>query len=164
MRQNYGDIIERAGPPQWFDECGVPRYCSFCPTSVANVFACEAALVCIACRACGRMFNVAFSRPDPSPVPNSSIAEDIVDLRLAYGTPPNIGCCSKGAFVSSVALQTFEYWRKANAREGWVRDRRFEVEFVLPMSKSLVAHAMALVQGVEVNLDEALPEYEDDQR
>jgi hypothetical protein len=163
MRCCYEDILERVGPPKWFDEYGVPRYCLFRPDNVANVFACEAALVCVACRGCCQTFNVAFSRPNLSPVRSSSIAEDITDLRLSYGTPPNIRCCSKGGFVSSVALHTLEYWRKANSREGWVRDRRFEVEFILPFPKSLFDRGSALVEGVEVNLDEPLPEDDDDE-
>lgn len=162
MRYCYEDILERAGPPKWFDEFGVPRYCVFRPENVANVFACEAALVCVACRECCQTFNVAFSRPNLSPVRSSSIAEDITDLRLTYGTPPNVKCCSKGAFVSSVALCSLEYWRKSNSREGWVRDRRFEVEFILPVPKPLFDRAMALIQGVDVDLDGALPDDDDE--
>jgi hypothetical protein len=162
MRYCYEDILERAGPPKWFDESGVPRYCRFRPESVANVFACEATLACIACRECGQTFNVAFSRPKLSPVRSSSIAEDISDLRLTYGTPPNVKCCNKGAFIGSVALRILEYWRKLNAREGWLRDRRFEVEFILPFPKSLFDRATELVQGVEINLDVALPGDDDE--
>lgn len=130
MHQCYQDIIERAGPPEWFDECAVPRYGLFNPSRVANVYAREAALVRIYCRNCGTLFRAAFSGPNASPVPSVPITELIAAGQLCYGDPPNTRCCAKGMFTGSVAEKVLEYWRKENARVGWVRDRTFEINLM----------------------------------
>lgn len=126
MRHYYEDIIEKAGPPEWFDECGVPRYRHFEPASVANAYAREAALVQIYCGSCGKPFKVAFSRPSSSPVPSTAIAELIETGQLSYGDPPNVKCCPKGAFSGSIAQKVLEFWRKQGSGASWIRDRQFE--------------------------------------
>src|SRR5579864_2676618 len=64
MFNDYEDITERiAEPPKWWDEYGVPRYAEYGPYQVANIYAQETALVEIACSACWRHFEVAFSIP-----------------------------------------------------------------------------------------------------
>lgn len=123
MRQSYEDIIRRAGRPDWFDENGVPRYGRFIPDRVSNVYAREAALVSICCRNCGASFEVAFSRPSPSPVPSLSVAELIKTGQLSYGDPPNTKCCLKGMFAGSLTKKILEYWHKADVRSGWVAGR-----------------------------------------
>lgn len=130
MRQFYEDIIEKAGPPEWFDEDAVPRYGRFAPDRLANVYAREAALVRIRCRSCGQSFKVVLSRPNPSPVPALSIAELITIGQLSYGDPPNMKCCPKGAFSGSVAEKVLEYWCKSSPRKGWSRDPKFEIGLV----------------------------------
>jgi hypothetical protein len=130
MRQMYRDIIEMAGTPKWFDEFGVPRYWPFNPEIVANVHAREAALVRVHCRACGTSFDVAFSRPNASPVPRSSIAELIACNGLNFGDPPNTQCCSKAPYPGTVAKKVIEYWRRPSC-SGWLRDQTLEVAFVV---------------------------------
>jgi len=62
MFNDYSDITERiAEPPKWWDEYGVPRYAEYDHYQVANIYAQETALVEIACSACWRHFEVAFS-------------------------------------------------------------------------------------------------------
>lgn len=126
MRQSYKDIIERAGPPDWFDECAVPRYGSFEPSRVANVYAREVAFLLIRCRACGTPFKAAVSWPNASPVPDNPIAELIATRQLCYGDPPNTACCAKSTFAGSVTERVLEYWYYQNIHTGWIRDRVFE--------------------------------------
>jgi hypothetical protein len=126
MRPSYEDIIARAGPPDWHDENGVPRYGQFKPHRVANLYAREVALLQIRCRGCDAGFRVAVSRPNASPVPNAPLSELIYSGRLSYGDPPNVECCSKGQFAGSITEQILEYWRSSGARNGWVRDSGFE--------------------------------------
>ena len=143
MRPFYEDIIKRAGPPEWFDEYGVPRYGPFKPGRGANVFAREATLVQIRCRASGASFKVAFSRPSPSPVPAISISELIATGQLCYGDPPNMECCSKSAFSRSIAEKVLEYWQKRDARKGWRRDPTLEIELCALLYQPQLAIAAA---------------------
>jgi hypothetical protein len=126
MHQSYDDIIEKAGPPEWFDECGLPRYRHFKPASVANIYAREAALVLIRCWACDAPFEVAFSRPSRSPVPDVSIAELNEAGQLSYGDPPNVNCCPRGTYSGSTVQLVLEYWRKKGPGNSWIQDRQFE--------------------------------------
>jgi hypothetical protein len=62
MLHDYDDIRSRiAQRPIWWDEHGVPRYRSFRPNDLADIYAEEAALVLITCQGCGHEFRVAFS-------------------------------------------------------------------------------------------------------
>jgi hypothetical protein len=40
MYRRYDDILSRiAEEPTWFDEHAVPRYCTFAPDQIANIYA-----------------------------------------------------------------------------------------------------------------------------
>lgn len=59
MLLSYDDIRSRINePPRWFDSDGVPRYVMFEPHH-ATISGREAALLEIACQACGTRFVVA---------------------------------------------------------------------------------------------------------
>jgi hypothetical protein len=141
MRPLYDDIIRRAGLPDWYDEGAVPRYGRFDPRQVSNVYAREAALVLIRCRACGGNFKVAVSRPNASPVPNIPISELIATRQLLYGDPPNAKCCARSQFSRSVTEKVLEYWHKVGARYGWARDPTFEVSFASPLEETKTYHS-----------------------
>jgi hypothetical protein len=62
MHHDYSDITNLTdNNPLWYDENGVPRYCAFHPSHLANIYAGEAALVLIECQGCRTEFWVAFS-------------------------------------------------------------------------------------------------------
>jgi len=62
MHNNYSDItnlIEEQ--PKWWDENGVPRYETFHPNLLPDIYADEAVLYLIECQNCKREFEVAES-------------------------------------------------------------------------------------------------------
>lgn len=120
MHQFYDDIIEKLGPPLWFDEFAVPRYCEFAPHRAGNIHASEVALVKIQCLSCASTFEVAFSRPNITPNPVGSLAELIVSRDLRYGDPPNVRCCRLGPAMGSASLRVLQYWRMLDRRRGWM--------------------------------------------
>ena len=116
----YDDILSRiAEEPVWFDEHGVPRYCEFAPSKVANPYAEEAALVEVTCQSCSRPFRVAFSARASAAVsqedwPAGPIGKAIREKTLDYGDPPNVWCCHAGPSMTSVPRRVLEYWRQGN--------------------------------------------------
>ena len=134
MHNYYKDIVSRIDePPQWFDENAVPRYGSFHPGKVANIYTNEAALVEIACQSCGTRFKVAFVNGMSDDVadaiarrPHRRIAEKIRDRTIHYGDPPNMLCCEFGASENSRKLQVLEYWSRSPSSD-WARDRALEI-------------------------------------
>lgn len=127
MNHHYKDIRDRLGPPWWWDERAVPRYCAFAPREVADIYAREAALVMIACQNCGRRFKVAFSYS------GMDFIRDIPPLwkriqrgTLHYGDPPNAGCCPAGPSMNSEPILVLEYWER-DERSEWQRVSEREV-------------------------------------
>lgn len=130
MFNDYTDITKRiAAPPKWWDENGVPRYAEFDPQRLANIYAREAALVEVACQACGRRFEVAFSHPclERTSDKIGLLAENIRDGELHYGDPPNYGNCQSGASMNCFDLRVLQYWSRDNQKFEWVRDSRLEI-------------------------------------
>lgn len=112
MNHDYSDIRSRiAAEPSWFDENAVPRYESFAPGNVADIYADEAILVEITCQGCGRKFEVAFSKGmlnrDDWP-----LSRRITEKNVHYGDPPNIGCCASGPTMNSEPRRVLQYWSR----------------------------------------------------
>jgi hypothetical protein len=144
MHQSYRDIREKLGEPVWWDEYGVPRYCSFEPSRAGDVYADEVALLEIACQSCGRLFQVAITESKwhmmllEAAAPDRDIptlAEAITGGSVHYGDPPNVGCCMAGATMNCQDLRVLEYWWKEynNHLREWTR--RPELEIWLPDSQ-----------------------------
>lgn len=117
MLHHYNDIRSRIPEtPKWWDEQGVPRYCDFAPNECADIYAHEVALVDIACQACGRRFDVAFSFDDiiwrnGKPEKRERFTPETI-TNLHYGDPPNAGCCPAGPTMNCDDLRVKEFWRK----------------------------------------------------
>ncbi len=130
MNNDYADITERLGAPQWWDEAAVPRYCDFGPNQAANIYAKEVVLLHIECQNCGKAFKVAMSNSgfDVRMVELTPrrIAEAIADGSIHYGDPPNYGCCPAGPTMNSVPRRVLEYWERE--RMNWRRREDLEVE------------------------------------
>jgi len=99
---------------------------------VANIYAQETAPVEIACSACWRHFEVAFSIPGTGLQETigkcSSLAEAIQKGEIHYGDPPNYGNCRDGASMGCYDLQVLQYWSRANEKHSWLHDSRLEIE------------------------------------
>lgn len=122
MHQIYEDIIGKLGDPQWWDEVGVPRYCTFEPSKKSNIYHDEVCLLTIECQACRRSFLVAMSSKSPS------LADSVRLKEIHYGDPPNIQCCPAGPTMNSIPRRVEQYWRRI--RGSWVR--YFEFEQTIP--------------------------------
>ena len=123
MLADYRDIRSKLGTPAWFDEHGVPRYCEFRPTNLANIYATEAVLFLVGCQVCGKGFLVAMSGAFPA------ISDLIGNNALDYGDPPNVGCGN--ASMSSVPQSVLQYWSRPQMGD-WRQDHRLEVRIRLP--------------------------------
>lgn len=113
MHTNYQDILSLTDKePLWFDEQAVPRFCPFEPNKLANIYAHEACLLEIKCQACGSPFVVAMSYGSFEQMQGYQRLSDQINSNneLFYGDPPNIGCCSGGMTMTSVAIRVLEFW------------------------------------------------------
>lgn len=135
MNHHYTDIRDRiAGPPKWWDENAVPRYCEFGPRETANIYATEVALLEIACQGCGQRFKVCMASSLTSRISSGALLGSLSELvearEIHYGDPPNVGCCPAGPTMNSVPLRVIEFWVTTTSLE-WRREEQFEVE-VMP--------------------------------
>jgi len=132
----YEDIFalaERLGEkPRWFDENGVPRYCEHHPSSSADIYAVEVALVLISCQQCGVEMPVQMSHDlgdllDRVPV---SLAEAAREGTLHYGDPPahddGADYCHAGCTMNCWDLRVLEFWRRTGFE--WERVAALEIE------------------------------------
>jgi hypothetical protein len=110
-RENYSDITDLAGTPQWFDENAVPRYCQFHPSRLAFKASNECALLSARCGQCNHQFHIALSRTKRGDNP----------ISLSIGHPPNINCCTLGPATDVVVKTVLEYWVKPRHGE-WVEN------------------------------------------
>ena len=116
MLCQYRDILNMAdecgrGDALWFDENGVPRFCDFHPTRLADIYARTAILCRVACQSCGKTFMMAQSKGqlervngawmEAKPFPTDP------DL-IAFGDPPCWGC--SGATMSSDTVEIVQRW------------------------------------------------------
>ena len=128
MNHHYRDIRDRVDDaPLWYDEHAVPRYCTFSPNEVANIYAKECVLLLIRCQGCDQRFKVAMSWDDMSAMRHGipRLRLSVFDKTIHYGDPPNIGCCPAGPTMNSFPLRVLEFWEQSQ-RE-WVRRNAREV-------------------------------------
>lgn len=110
MKHDYNDIREAIeAKPQWWDECGVPRYCAPHPSEVNCIYASEVCFYTIKCQSCGYMFLVCSVH---SFLNNGALHERLMDHGLHYGDPPNIGCCPAGPTMNSDPLEVVSFWSR----------------------------------------------------
>jgi hypothetical protein len=152
VHQHYTDILSRISePPKWFDENGTPRYCTFEPYMIANIYAKECALMEVSCQACNRGFVVAIDRAKAlakaqayeAKGPHFVLADIIRSHKIHYGDPPNVHCCDAGNTMNSIPRRVLEYWHRqqttiyqngfeycsADASD-WERDQSLEIEII----------------------------------
>lgn len=143
MRVSYRDIINRAGPPDWWGPGGVPRYGDFDPSEI-DIYARQAVLYEIACQSCRRRFQVAesWSLHDqmranlireglggtPVTVDHSIRGSLEAGQGLNYGDPPNVDCCPAGATMSSLFVRVLEYHERASTG---LWERRPDIELLV---------------------------------
>lgn len=120
MNVDYHDIIDRAGPPDWWGPGGVPRYGRFDPSAI-DIYATQAALYEIECQGCRRRFRVGETwsiaaagmrarSSDFKAIMASAIRARLeAGESLHYGDPPNAGCCPSGPTMSSSFVRVLEY-------------------------------------------------------
>lgn len=128
MHHHYKDIRERiAEAPLWWDEHAVPRYCAFAPKECADIYADEAALVLIACQACGHRFKVAMTWGMMEKIQGKgrTLADNIREDAVHFGDPPNVECCPAGATMNCDDIKVLEYWKREHFE--WVRDSSLEI-------------------------------------
>lgn len=125
MNHHYNDIINKLGPPLFWDECAVPRYCDFGPNETANIYAREVALLEIACQDCGQLFKVVVSWSETD-WPSERLSNLVENNEIHYGDPPNDGCCLAGPTMNSVPKRVIEFWQKRKFE--WVRVSELERE------------------------------------
>lgn len=127
---HYRDIIDKCGPPLWWDECGVPRYCEFGPNEGNDIYAEQIALVRIRCQDCGTEFDVAMSYNLMDKVrfgmEYPTLEDQIKDGSIHYGDPPNNNCCAAGYTMNSEPVKVLQFWDR-----GMDEKRRPELEIVL---------------------------------
>jgi len=137
MNQYYEDILKLTDrEPMWFDEEAVPRFCSFHPNKVSNIYADEVALVLIQCQNCHTEFKVALSDTHYSinklmfekalGRKLGTLAQSIRSHAVHYGDPPNIECCAAGPTMNCDDIRILEYWRRS--KFDWKRDKRLEIK------------------------------------
>ena len=122
MHHHYADIRERLGPPIWWDENAVPRYCDFAPNASANIYAQQILLLLIECQNCGAEFKVCMSS-DLMDLPHG-LAYAVESDEIHYGDPPNAGCCGAGSTMNSVPRRVLEFWDKYDADGDFLWDAR----------------------------------------
>lgn|SRR5262249_30637058 len=117
MLREYEDIRSRiTDPVLWWDDNGVPRYCDFHP-SHCGIYDIAAALIEVACQACGRHFLVAKTFDD-------SAIEELGDRyrrptagdvgSFHYGDPPRHyrEGCSAGDTMNVESVRVVEFWER----------------------------------------------------
>lgn len=107
MKNNYSDIIAKAGKPFWYNENGVPRYTEFHPFKCVHKDSDEVALVEVKCQSCGESFLVALT------LPAADRLTQINGKSLHYGDPPNVGCCCAGPTMSSEFNAIIQVWTRS---------------------------------------------------
>jgi hypothetical protein len=139
MKGSYDDILSRiADPPLWFDEHGVPRWVTFGPQEVSNIYCQQVVLLAIECQGCGAPFSVALSWAEHDGYLYKAQALDVSTRNgsIHYGDPPNIGCCPSGPTMNSNPKRVLEFWQfstDANSTNNWRSWRRVpELEVELP--------------------------------
>lgn len=136
MLRDYKDIIDRLGPPQWWDDNGCPRYCDFAPYT-CGVYDEIVALIEIACQACGERFRVVVSydrmsmwrREENAETHRREIFPTAESINaFHFGDPPPHGCV--GDTMNCDTYRVLEFWRRKELPEwGWERAPEYEVTY-----------------------------------
>ena len=125
MWPEYQDIIERAGPPEWYTSQGVPRYGPFMPGSM-SVYAEYAALCLVRCQSCEEEFRVGFAYDRfmwvMGELKRTERPTGCDDFHM--GDPPNHADCA-GSTMTSDVVEIVEFWVKGRFCE-WSRDPSIE--------------------------------------
>lgn len=151
MLPSYGDIRERAGDPDWFDERGVPRYGEFHPEMV-TIYGETVALYVIGCQGCEIQLRVSHDYGDPYMTrkffykeryggpPNTDPTEDKegwerwreeleaewIPARYSFGDPPRHNCV--GDTMGSYTLACEQWWERSGVPDfSWERVEDNEV-------------------------------------
>lgn len=154
MHQYYGDIIDKLGPPKWYDVHGFPRYCDFHPKTNSNIYANLVVLAKVGCQGCDEKFDCAFSwsmmyfvdRIDDwrnqdlwKEIDQMGETVRVIDwIKVAklilvdnhgpfYGDPPNHPDDPGGSTMTSETTRIIECWIKEN--HDWVRHPEFEIHY-----------------------------------
>jgi hypothetical protein len=129
MHIDYKDITDKLGPPKWWDEHAVPRYCDFSPDEVADIYAKEVVLMKIACQDCGEIFYVAMSNPGYNRYTFEQYSFVDILKYMHYGDPPNNGCCGAGPSMNCEDLNIVQFWKKDyKVSFDWIRVPENEVD------------------------------------
>jgi hypothetical protein len=133
MLCDYSDIRSLIKQePVWFDNHGVPRYDTFKPEDMPNIYAREACLMRIVCQGCRERFLVGLTPSFPiNDISDDRLQRQIEQGTIKYGDPPRHrypgnrtqGCA--GEMMTSNSLKIVEYWRKVNG--DWIRDSALEI-------------------------------------
>lgn len=144
MLPEYVDILDRAGPPDWYDGHGCPRYGKFEP-GMLSVYARVSIFYEIECQACRTKFRVAQSWGDtemwgimhpsgPFKKRRKPTAES-----LHYGDPPHHimrdGRRCAGETMNCVDRRVIEWWEMGdsmNWRRQWKKQIELETDHSLP--------------------------------
>ena len=140
MKARYRDILERIPEkPKWYDENGVPRYCTFSPKDCSSIYAYEVILLEIACQYCKEIFEVELfwekidALKTQKPGKPSKLLKEWLDngkigfCPIHYGDPPQHNC-DVGNSMNCLDLRIKEFWTMGAKSFTWVRVPDLEVE------------------------------------
>lgn len=129
MKHDYRDIIDRAGPPDYYDENGTPRYGQPTPADRPDIYADFVAVALVRCQNCGQQFRVMMSDNKVSMwrvlSEHSWTEAELPDYPhghegfCCYGTPPRHGDPA-GNTMMSEPVAILEFWRQTRVGD-WER-------------------------------------------
>lgn len=132
MNREYKDIIDRLGPPFWWDDQICPRYAEFHP-NLCGVYDDQVALLLIECQFCREKFRMAksWSKYDYCLMPGNRWELEPSPHRdkdwYYVGDPPRHECT--GDTMSSDTIKILRFWRRVRDNEEALREwKRFEFE------------------------------------
>lgn len=161
MLPSYEDIIEKAGPADWWDQNGAPRYGEFHPRKV-TIYNKIVGLFRIECQDCNKPFDVAhvyptamdmirFDKsfgglPQREDYPDASNEEwaviweeyvqkfdDFDPTNFHYGDPPNHGCPGAGDTMNCIDIACLQWWVRDKETLEW--HRAPEKEGIFPLEQ-----------------------------
>ena len=133
MHPLYLDIIEKAGPPDWYSDGGVPRYGKFEPGNL-DIYADYNCLYLLQCQSCARKFKVGTSASKHI-FYSGNFSDAVLPSKdglgsFYFGDAPwheeHGGQCA-GTTMSSDEIAVLEFWARENFE--WVRKPEYEIVF-----------------------------------
>lgn len=135
MNNNFTDITDKLGTPEWYDIYGYPRYCRFHPSVTHDIYSIMTSLIEIRCQECFCTFEVVMSygqinliKLDGSHLHAKDIlpTKDNMHVYWHYGDPPFHDCI--GDTMNSEIVKILEFWtRNYDIEDGWVRKKEYEL-------------------------------------